>query len=89
MMGLKLERLGMTGALAGAKKIAAGACLSRPHFAQYLLEQGHCDKLQQAYKRWLGKGKPADVNMNWPTAFEAVSVIHAAGGLAVFAHPDK
>ena len=89
MMGQKLERLGMTGALAGAKKIAAGASLSRPHFAQYLLQQGHCDRLQQAYKRWLGKGKPADVKMNWPTVSEAVSVIHAADGLAVFAHPDK
>ena len=89
MMGIKLERLGMTGALAGAKKIAAGASLSRPHFAQYLLQQGYCDKLQQAYKRWLGKGKPADVKINWPSASEVVSVIHAAGGLAVFAHPDK
>lgn len=89
MMGVKLERLGMTGALAGAKKIAAGATLSRPHFAQYLFEEGHCNKLQQAYKRWLGKGKPADVKIIWPSVTEVVSIIHAAGGLAVFAHPDK
>ena len=89
MIGLKLERAGIIGALAGAKKIAAGASLSRPHFAQYLVQEGHCDKLQQAFKRWLGQGKPADVKITWPSVSDVVSVIHDAGGLAVFAHPDK
>ena len=85
----KLARQGIEGALEGAKALAGDAVLSRPHFARYLLEQGHCSKEQQAFKRWLGAGKPCDVPCQWPSGDEAIAVIHGAGGLAVLAHPDK
>ena len=85
----KLARQGIEGALNGAKALAGGAVLSRPHFARYLLEQGYCTKEQQAFKRWLGAGKPCDVPCKWPSAEEAIAAIHGAGGLAVLAHPDK
>lgn len=85
----RLEREGIVGALAGARAIANGAILSRPHFARFLLENGYCDKEQQAYKRWLGAGKVCDVKCTWPSVEAAVEAIHSAGGLAVLAHPDK
>lgn len=85
----KLQKRGIVGALEGARRIADGAVLSRPHFARYLLEQGHCTKEQQAYTRWLGAGKCCDIPCQWPTVEEAINVIHRAGGLAVLAHPDK
>lgn len=84
-----LAKDGIIGALDGARKIADGAVLSRPHFARYLLENGHVQKEQQAYKRWLGTGKSCDISCAWPSVAAAVEVIHAAGGVAVLAHPDK
>lgn len=88
-IGEKLARQGIAEALQGAKALAGDAVLSRPHFARYLVEQGHCDKEQQAYKRWLGAGKSCDVPCQWPSAEAAIAAIHGAGGLAVLAHPDK
>lgn len=85
----KLERQGIEGALEGARRLANGAVLSRPHFARFLLEQGHCSKEQQAYKRWLGAGKSCDIRCEWPSVEAAISMIHHAGGVAVLAHPDK
>ena len=85
----RLQKCGIQGALAGAKAQAAGAVLSRPHFARFLVEAGYCAKESQAYKRWLGKGKVADVPCEWPAMGEVIDVIHQAGGLAVLAHPNK
>ena len=85
----RLQHAGIQGALAGARRLANGAVLSRPHFARFLLESGHCENLQQAYKRWLGRGKVADVACKWPALEQVVELIHCAGGLAVLAHPDK
>ena len=88
-IGQRLQRQGIEGAYEGACELAAGAVLSRPYFARFLVEQGHCASLQQAYKKWLGRGKPGDVACQWPELESAVAVIHSAGGLAVLAHPDK
>lgn len=85
----RLSTKGIEGALAGARKHADGAILSRPHFARFLVEAGHCAKEQQAYKKWLGAGKVADVHCDWPTMTRAIDVIHQAGGSAVLAHPNK
>jgi len=40
-----------------------------------------------AFKRFLGRGKPGDISMLWPTLEETVVTIRGAGGLAVLAHP--
>ncbi len=85
----RLQRQGVTGALDGAKEIAQGGLLSRPHFARYLVAAGYCKKEQQAYKRWLGPGKSCDVHCEWPAVETAIGVIHQSGGVAVLAHPSK
>ncbi|MBT8149485.1 MAG: PHP domain-containing protein [Gammaproteobacteria bacterium] len=85
----KLAGQGVEHAYQGALQHAGSAAVSRPHFARYLVEQGHCATEQQAFKRWLGKGKVADVACAWPQLERVVSVIQAAGGLAVLAHPLK
>jgi hypothetical protein len=85
----RLERAGLAGALEGALSIAGDAALNRPHFARYLVQAGYCNKEQQAFKRWLGAGKIADVACQWPSVKRVVEAIHSAGGLAVLAHPDK
>ena len=88
-MGRKLEAKGFHGALAGAQALAGEAKLTRTHFARFLHLAGHVKNEAQAYKKWLGRGKPANVNAQWASLEEAIHWIHAAGGQAVLAHPFR
>lgn len=88
-MGRRLEKLGCTGALAGAQAYTHGGVLSRTHFARFLLDQGYVKTLQGAFDRYLGQGKPAYVGSEWATLEQAVSWISLAGGQAVIAHPGR
>lgn len=88
-MGRRLEKLGFTGALAGAQALANGGVLSRTHFARFLLDQGYVKTLQGAFDRYIGQGKPGYVGSDWATLAQAVSWITAAGGQAVIAHPGR
>lgn len=88
-IGEKLEKLGIPGAYEGALAEADGGVIGRPHFAKYLVDQGVCKNFPQAFKKYLGAGKPGDVKQGWPHISEIVSVIRAAGGVSVLAHPAK
>ena len=88
-IGRRLEARGVTGAYAGAERLAGGARLTRTHFARFLHEAGHVKDEAQAYRKFLGRGKPANVNSTWASLEEAVGWIHAAGGHAVLAHPFR
>lgn len=89
-IGARLEALGMSGAYAGALALASSPDgLSRTHFSQWLLAQKHVGSLQQAFDRYLGPRKPASVPMPWADLAEVVAWIHAAGGVAVLAHPGR
>ncbi|RYZ96618.1 MAG: PHP domain-containing protein [Moraxellaceae bacterium] len=88
-IALRLEKGGITGALEGARAIAGNADIGRPHFAQYLINQGVVSNINAAFKKYLGAGKVADVKYQWPDMQTINSWIHAAGGVAVLAHPCK
>ncbi|MEN0037526.1 MAG: PHP domain-containing protein [Cellvibrio sp.] len=85
----RLSKAGFPGALAGAQEIAGSAILGRPHFAQYLVAIGAVKNINAAFKKYLGAGKPADVKYQWPLMDQVIEWIHAAGGVAVLAHPAK
>ena len=86
-MDAQLTKLGMPGAYAGAQAQANNAVVGRPHFAQWLIEQGYCKTNQQAFTRWLGQGKPGYVKQLWVNPDEVIEAIQASGGSAVLAHP--
>ena len=85
----RLSRTGFPGAFEGASAIAGKAVLGRPHFAQYLVDIGAVKNMNAAFKKYLGAGKPADVKYQWPVMEQVIGWIHAAGGVAVLAHPAK
>ena len=68
---------------------AGDSQLGRPHFAAWMVEQGHVADLNQAFDRYLGQGKTGDVKAFWPELAEVTGWIVAAGGVAVIAHPLK
>lgn len=88
-MGEKLAKCGFDDVYTEAKALAAEGSITRAHFAKVLLHRGVVSKMQAAFDKYIGKGKRAYVNPNWCTIEEAVSTIHAAGGVAVMAHPIR
>ena len=58
--------------------------VGRPHIAR---AAGAGDNMGPFFEEYLVPGAKAFVARSWPTAEEAVELIHAAGGAAVVAHP--
>jgi predicted metal-dependent phosphoesterase TrpH len=85
----KLEKAGMPGALEGALSEAGRSQLGRPHFAAWMVAQGHVADTNGAFDKYLGAGKMGDVKACWPTLEEVVGWITDSGGSAVLAHPMK
>jgi len=85
-----LARAGIGGSLQGAYRYASNpALISRAHFARYLVEQGHARDTNAVFRRYLVKGKPGFVRHEWASLGDATDWVHAAGGLAVIAHPGR
>jgi predicted metal-dependent phosphoesterase TrpH len=59
----------------------------RPHVARALVKAGLVRNLDEAFERFLKKGRPAWVPKSKMSARQGVDLIHQAGGLAVMAHP--
>lgn len=84
-----LAKMGIADALAGASALAAGDYIGRPHFARYLVDIGKARSMEDAFRRYLGDGKPGDVKQHWADLRQVVRWIRDANGIAVLAHPLK
>ncbi|MCW5558546.1 MAG: PHP domain-containing protein [Verrucomicrobiae bacterium] len=67
--------------------VAGGGAPGRPHVARALVQGGFCRDYDEAFDRFLKKGRPAWVAKAAPSMEETLGLIHAAGGAAVLAHP--
>jgi predicted metal-dependent phosphoesterase TrpH len=65
----------------------SGSALGRLHVARALLNRGFIGGVDEAFQRFIGKGKPAFVPKFRLSLAEAAALIHQAGGVAIFAHP--
>jgi predicted metal-dependent phosphoesterase TrpH len=88
-IGRRLAARGLDGAHEGASALSRGPIISRTHFARHLVETGHARDMGQAFRRYLSKGRPGYVSVQWATLGEAVDWIRDAGGQAVIAHPAR
>jgi hypothetical protein len=61
--------------------------MGRPHIAMAMVRHGYCTSYQKAFDLFLRRGRPAYVPRQKISAYEAIEVIHRAGGIAVWAHP--
>ena len=73
----------------GTKEIPQGKQLGRPHFAKVLVEKGYVKTLEEAFEKYLAKGRPAYVDKRRLTSEEAIGVIRESGGVASVAHPKQ
>lgn len=83
----KLEKKRILGALDAVTKAAGDSMITRTHFANFLVSQNHVSSQQDAFDRYLAKGKPAYVATAWAELDLAVNWITQSGGVAVLAHP--
>jgi 3',5'-nucleoside bisphosphate phosphatase len=86
-MVARLNRLGFP--LRAETVFGLANCLSpgRPHVARALAQEGLCSSMDEAFERFLKKGRPAWVPKYKISALDAMDLLHQAGGLAVLAHP--
>jgi predicted metal-dependent phosphoesterase TrpH len=86
-MAAALNNLGIP--LKAESVFALANCQSpgRPHVARALVKEKLIGSLDEAFEKYLKKGKPAWVPKTKMSALEGVELIHQAGGLAVMAHP--
>ncbi len=66
---------------------ADGRAVGRPHIARALVGKGLARDEADAFDRYLLPGRPAYVKRDRPPPSETIDAIHAAGGVAVLAHP--
>jgi predicted metal-dependent phosphoesterase TrpH len=64
-----------------------GGQVGRPHFAAVLIRKGYATGTDDAFDRWLGKGRPGFVEKEKLSPEESVDMIRQAGGVAALAHP--
>jgi predicted metal-dependent phosphoesterase TrpH len=86
-MVAKLNALGVSITIDAVLAQAAGGAIGRPHVARVLINEGWARDSRDAFDRYLGAGKPAYVPKFRLSVAEAIGLAHAAGGLAVLAHP--
>jgi predicted metal-dependent phosphoesterase TrpH len=86
----RLRELGVELDFESVRRAAGSAAsIGRPHVALALLQAGVCSDVEEAFRRFLRRGRPAYVARAGLGAREAIDLIHAAGGLASLAHPKR
>ncbi|MGN0852533.1 MAG: PHP domain-containing protein [Kiritimatiellia bacterium] len=84
----KLNAAGVDVSFEEVQTRAGGEVVARPHFGRVLIDKGYAKDMDEAFAKYLGRGAPAYVSRFRPGPEEAIETIHAAGGLAIVAHPN-
>ncbi|NQV18094.1 MAG: PHP domain-containing protein [Armatimonadetes bacterium] len=68
-------------------KEAKGEIIGRPHFASLMVKKGYIPSYQEAFDKFLAKGKPLYLDKKRLEPKHAIEIILNAGGIPVIAHP--
>ncbi|NNG17235.1 MAG: PHP domain-containing protein [Gemmatimonadales bacterium] len=85
-MVTRLQGLGVSMDFERVLETARGGAIGRPHVAQVLVDCGAVNGIQEAFDRYLGRGKPAFVAKDLPSFSEVADLVHRVGGLVSAAH---
>jgi 3',5'-nucleoside bisphosphate phosphatase len=84
-----LTRLGLPGGELLAAVAAQPGIATRAHLAAAMVAGGHARSIDDVFRKYLARGKPARIAANWPGITAVVGWIVAAGGVATLAHPAR
>ena len=82
----RLKRAGVAVELSDVEAEAKDGALGRPHVARALIRRGVALDFNDAFHRFLGRGKPGYVPKPLPDLQTVTLLIHDVGGVAVAAH---
>ena len=82
-----LNDLGVPVTLDAVMAEAGTGAIGRPHIARALIAGGWARDSREAFDRYLGFRKPAFVPKHTLGLADAIQLVHAAGGIAILAHP--
>jgi 3',5'-nucleoside bisphosphate phosphatase len=85
----RLGKLGLPGDVLLAAVEAQPGLPTRAHLAEALVAGGHVARADDAFRKYLGKGKAAHFAAEWPPLADIVAWIREAGGVAALAHPAR
>ena len=85
----KLNKLGIAITMKEVEAESGGKQVGRPHFARVLLKKGAVKTMEESFRKYLAKGKPAYVDKRRLSSREALQRIREAGGIASIAHPKQ
>jgi len=83
----KLRALGIHISMREVVQFCLNGSLGRPHIARALIEKGYVSSKNEAFERYIGKGKPAYCSARYTSVEEVIFTIMAAGGIPILAHP--
>jgi len=82
----RLRHLGMSLVFEDVLREAQGGAVGRPHVARALVRHGGASDMNEAFDRYLGRGRPAFVEKVLPEFREIAEVVHSVDGLVSVAH---
>ncbi len=62
---------------------------TRLHMARALVAGGHAKDLDEAFERWLNRGQPGHVPIEWPSLAETMAALRSAAPVIALAHPHR
>ncbi len=85
----KLAVLGITISPEELASFSEKGQIGRPHIALALMKRGIVATIDQAFRKYLGRGCVAHVPRKPFAATQAIALVREAGGVAVLAHPGS
>jgi predicted metal-dependent phosphoesterase TrpH len=82
-----LSQAGISVDLEAVTALAGTGSVGRVHIARALVDSGSARSVEEAFRLYIGRGARFYVRKRALDAAHAVDAIHAAGGVAVLAHP--
>ena len=83
----KLNDLGFKISLDDVKLLAEEDFIGRPHIARTLINKGYVYTIQEAFDKYLKRGRPAYVERESLTIEDSINLIKSNKGISVLAHP--
>jgi predicted metal-dependent phosphoesterase TrpH len=83
----RMRELSMDADYAEIEALSGGYSIGRPHFASLLVDRRIVKTREQAFARYLGRGKPLYIPKKGLDFDRAAAVIRESGGIPVLAHP--
>lgn len=84
---LKLKKLGIDIHMEDILKHSDKENLGRPHIGRAMIDKGYVDNLEEAFEKYLDRGKPAYVERYQLTIEDTIELISRLNGISILAHP--